>query len=119
MIRPPSSRLGPATEAERKTVMKRSPVAGDYDEAIDRKSAYEVLMEKRKIMAAEQEKAAAKTAKAKAKKKPAKRGRKRQSALEAGTKAAVRSIGNQIGRKLGGKHGAAIVRGILGSMMRR
>jgi len=119
LIRPPASRLGPATDAERKTVMGRSPVAGDYDDMVDRKSAYEVLAEKRKKMVAEQEKAAAKAAKEKAKKKPAKRGRKRQSALEAGTKAAVRSLGNQIGRKLGGKHGAAIVRGILGSMMRR
>ncbi len=119
LIRPPCSRLGPATDAERKTVMKRSPVAGDYDTAIDRKSAYEVLTEKRKKVAAEQKKAVDMAAKQKAKKKPARKGRKRQSALEAGTKAAVRSLGSQIGRQLGGKHGAAIVRGILGSMMRR
>ena len=111
LIRPPSSRLGPATNTERETTMKRSPVAGDYDETIDRKSAYEVLTAKRKKMAAEKEKIA--------KKKPAKRGRKRQSALEAGTKAAVRSLGSQLGRKIAGKHGAAIMRGILGSMMRR
>ncbi|MBL4871445.1 MAG: DUF853 family protein [Robiginitomaculum sp.] len=115
LIRPPSSRLGPATSAEQKTVMKRSPVAGDYDEAIDRKSAYEVLTAKRKKMAAEKEKAE----KQAAKKKPGRRRRKRQSALEAGTKAAVRSLGAQLGRKIAGKHGAAIMRGILGSMMRR
>ena len=115
LIRPPSSRLGPATDAERKTVMGRSPVAGDYDVAIDRKSAYEVLTAKRKEMAKAKEKAE----KEAAKKKPAKRGRKRQSALEAGTKAAVRSLGAQLGRKIAGKHGAAIMRGILGSMMRR
>ncbi|PHR61160.1 MAG: ATP-binding protein [Robiginitomaculum sp.] len=117
LIRPPSSRLGPATDAERKTVMSRSPVKGDYDESIDRKSAYEVLMAKRKTVLAAQEKE--KAAKEKAKKKPARRGRKRQSALEAGTKAAVRSLGASIGRKIAGKHGAAIMRGILGSMMRR
>ena len=76
LIRPPSSRLGPATGAERKTVMVRSPVAGIYDTTVDRKSAYEVLSEKRKTMAAAKEKADKKAAK----KKPAKRGRKRQSA---------------------------------------
>ncbi len=115
LIRPPSSRLGPATNAERKAVMSRSPVAGIYDTAIDRKSAYEVLTAKRKAMAAAKEKAE----KQAAKKKPARQGRKRQSALETGTKAAVRSLGSQLGRKLGGRAGAALVRGILGSMMRR
>ena len=44
LIRPPSSRLGPATDAERKAEMKDSPVRGIYDEAIDRESAYEILM---------------------------------------------------------------------------
>ena len=52
LIRPPSSRLGPATDAEREAVMKDSPVAGQYDEAIDRESAYEIL-EKREDIAAE------------------------------------------------------------------
>ena len=44
LIRPPSSRLGPATEAERKAEMQNSPVLGLYDEAIDRESAYEILL---------------------------------------------------------------------------
>jgi DNA helicase HerA-like ATPase len=43
MIRPPDSRLGPATDAERAAVMAQSPVAGVYDTAIDRESAEEVL----------------------------------------------------------------------------
>ena len=52
LIRPPSSRLGPATEAERKAEMENSPVLGIYDEAIDRESAYEILL-KREEEAAE------------------------------------------------------------------
>jgi DNA helicase HerA-like ATPase len=52
LIRPPSSRLGPATEAEREAEMKNSPVLGLYDEAIDRESAYEILL-KREEEAAE------------------------------------------------------------------
>jgi len=132
LIRPPSSRLGPATGAERKTVISRSPVGSQYDETIDRKSAYEVLTTKRKKIAdakaaeeeklakqkAAQEKAKAAREKAKAKTRskaktraPAKRrGRKRQSAWETGTKQAARTIGTQLGRQ--------IVRGILGGLKR-
>jgi DNA helicase HerA-like ATPase len=44
LIRPPSSRLGPATDAERATVQAASPVAAKYDTTIDRESAYEMLM---------------------------------------------------------------------------
>jgi hypothetical protein len=44
LMRPPSSRLGPITDAERHKVMSISPVAGQYDEAVDRESAYEILM---------------------------------------------------------------------------
>jgi DNA helicase HerA-like ATPase len=46
LIRPPSSRLGPINDDERAKVMKFSPVAGQYDEAIDRESAYEMLKER-------------------------------------------------------------------------
>jgi hypothetical protein len=44
LMRPPSSRLGPITDAERQKVMSMSPVAGQYEEAVDRESAYEILM---------------------------------------------------------------------------
>ncbi len=43
LIRPPSSRLGPATPSERQGVINESPVFGQYDEAVDRESAYERL----------------------------------------------------------------------------
>jgi len=43
LIRPPSSRMGPATEAERAAVQAQSPVVLKYDTAIDRESAYEIL----------------------------------------------------------------------------
>jgi len=47
LIRPPSSRLGPLTEAEREAVIAGSPVSGLYDEALDRDSAHEILKRKR------------------------------------------------------------------------
>jgi uncharacterized protein len=43
LIRPPSSRLGPATDADRAAVQAASPVAAKYDTTIDRESAYELL----------------------------------------------------------------------------
>jgi uncharacterized protein len=43
LIRPPASRLGPITEPERQKVMAVSPVAGQYDEDLDRDSAFEML----------------------------------------------------------------------------
>jgi DNA helicase HerA-like ATPase len=43
LIRPPSSRLGPATDAERAAVQAQSPVATKYDTPLDRESAYELL----------------------------------------------------------------------------
>jgi hypothetical protein len=43
LVRPPNSRVGPITDAELRAVMQESPVAGVYDEAIDRESASEIL----------------------------------------------------------------------------
>ncbi len=43
LMRPPASRLGPITDSERKAVMAVSPVAAQYDQTIDRESAFEVL----------------------------------------------------------------------------
>src|SRR6185295_9032164 len=40
---PPASRLGPLTAAERRKVMDESLVAGHYEKARDRESAYEQL----------------------------------------------------------------------------
>ncbi len=40
---PPGSRIGPITEAERAALVKSSLVAGTYEQAVDRESAYERL----------------------------------------------------------------------------
>ena len=42
-VQPPGSRIGPATEAERQALRQQSLVAGVYEQAVDRESAYEVL----------------------------------------------------------------------------
>jgi DNA helicase HerA-like ATPase len=43
LVAPPRARIGPASEAERATVIKASPLAGKYERVVDRESAYEVL----------------------------------------------------------------------------
>ncbi len=52
LIAPPTARVGPLTEAERREVVAASPLRGKYDETLDRESAYEMLA-KRKDMPAE------------------------------------------------------------------
>jgi len=46
LIRPPSSRVGPVTDAERQQVISVSPVKGIYDQDVDRESAFEILTRK-------------------------------------------------------------------------
>ncbi|TIV90759.1 MAG: DUF853 family protein, partial [Mesorhizobium sp.] len=48
LIRPPSSRLGPITPDERRKIIAASPVAGQYDQLVDRESAFEILQKKTK-----------------------------------------------------------------------
>ncbi len=114
LLAPPHSQIGPITKDEKDTVLNRSPIKGRYDTALDRESAYELLVEreaklveKRQEAAAEleREKAAIKAEKALNKRS----GRKRQSAGETFIKSIARSFGSQIGRSL--------IRGILGSLI--
>ncbi len=69
LIRPPSSRLGPIDDKERKRAIKNSPVFGLYDEAVDRESAYEILKKRSTEKAEAAEEAAEKAARAKTAKK--------------------------------------------------
>ena len=102
LVRPPESRIGPLTDAERSEHLKRSPLKGRYDQTMDRESAYELLK-------ARGEKAATTADEQNATEKPAKRGREPESVVEAMAKSAARAIGSQIGRQ--------IVRGVLGSLL--
>ena len=107
LIRPPASRLGPATPAERAAAMAESPVRGLYDEAKDRDSAHEELTARAEA-AARQAQATAPRREVPSSTRPRSN---RQSASEAFTKSMLRTIGSQIGRE--------IVRGVLGGLRRR
>jgi len=118
-VLPPASRIGPATAAERGAVIAGSPVAGVYDKAVDRESAYERL----KGRAAQ----SAPVGKAPAGATPAEAGGgwmdsikdslgglmtgsgRKDSVVEAIVKSAARTAGSTVGRE--------IVRGVLGSLL--
>ncbi len=110
LIRPPASRIGPASDAERAELLRKSPLAGRYDTPVDRESAHEILRARAEKAAREAEEAAARMAEEKRRQRMARSGRRRQSVGEALAKSVARSIGSQIGRR--------IVRGILGSIFR-
>jgi DNA helicase HerA-like ATPase len=122
LIRPPGSRMGPATLDERQRVMSASPVAGRYDQSVDRESAHEVLKKKADEKLAQHEEEQRRATLEKAAVEEAKRRERlegqerrssgrRQTTVEAMAKSVARSVGSQIGRQ--------IVRGILGSLLKR
>ncbi len=105
LIRPPSSRLGPASESERKAVTEHSMLRGRYEQTIDRESAYEHLKER-----AAKEKEKEKDVETKDKDRGRRRRSNRQSVTEAMVKSVVRALGSSLGRR--------IARGILGSILK-
>jgi DNA helicase HerA-like ATPase len=135
LIRPPSGRVGPVTDDERRQIMDRSPVLGVYDEDVDRESAFELLAARAKKAA---DADAAKRAQAEAPQQQGNttsgwnlpgfgggndddnqgrgqsRGRtsgyQRETVVEAAMKSVARTVATQVGR--------ALVRGILGSLKR-
>ena len=58
LVRPPSGRIGPLNEAERRELVQKSPIHGKYEDLADRESAYEMLQKRSatSATAAEQEK---------------------------------------------------------------
>ncbi len=115
-VLPPASRIGPITPQERKVIIGASPVAGVYDKAVDRESAYERLKGR----------AAGTGTAATGGGAPATGGGfldsvkdslgglmtgsgRKDSMVEAMAKSAARTIGSSVGRE--------IVRGVLGSLL--
>jgi uncharacterized protein len=120
LIRPPSSRMGPITPAERQKLIKNSPVYGQYEEAIDRESAYEKLQQKAGIKAESDQQEAESKAAAKVQKQTTSASRREpQSATDRFVKGVAGSVGRQLGTSVARSIGNALVRGILGGLTRR
>jgi len=124
-ILPPGSRIGPATTQERQQSIRASVLFGQYEDAVDRESAYE------KLRAAASSRMPGQDAPAQAGAADAPptssggsvmdalggilmgstgpRGGRREGMLEAAAKSAARSVGSQLGRQ--------IIRGVLGGLL--
>ena len=114
LIRPPASRLGPATASERKAMIAASDLRDKYEETIDRESAYEQLEGKAASREKEEAEAEEKEVKAKAKKAAP----KKKSTARKKDNVVVRELKRE-GKLMLRRAGRNAIRGILGSMMRR
>lgn len=129
MIRPPNSRLGPATDAERAAVIANSPVAGVYDTLKDRESAYEILAGRTAAAqaaapppppsAAEKQAAQAAVQAAKAEERAKLEAQKQHDRQTQQTVKAVTSVAVPILRSIGIAVMGSLVRGMMGNTRRR
>lgn len=122
-ILPPQSKIGPIDAAQRKQLIGESPIAGHYEKAVDRESAYEMLKARAAEDLQQRTEEAGRPASGSAAGgifdtlgsilgTPSRgKGKQRQTAMEAFAKSAARSIGSELGRQL--------LRGVLGSLTGR
>jgi len=127
LIRPPSSQLGPLSEKERQAIMAASPMAGKYDDTLDRESAFEMLTKRANDAAEAAEKAEEEEEKAELELREFKKARRydapqtgrstsrRRSTRDTSFGGAVASV---VIKELKGTTGKRIVRGILGGLFK-
>jgi hypothetical protein len=108
LVRPPHSRMGPATDAERQAVLSKDINQKRYVTPIDPRSAHEILLER--TAARQKKEQEAELAERAVKVESKAKGRSRESAGEAFLKSVARAAGSSLGRKL--------FRGILGSFLK-
>lgn len=101
LIVPPHSKLGPITADERRQVTQSSVIAGHYESAMDRESAYEMLKARREQAETALQEQAQRS-------KPSPIAKEATEILDAFATSAARSIGSSLGRQ--------IMRGVLGSI---
>jgi DNA helicase HerA-like ATPase len=112
LIVPPGSRLGPIDNADRARIIAASTLAGHYERAVDRESAYENLKaraEQGATASAPQHSEGSLASDILFGRRGPRGGRQSRGVIEAMATSAARSIGSQAGR--------ALIRGLLGSLL--
>ncbi len=117
---PPGSRLGPVTQDERKRTISQSIMGTTYDQAVDKESAYEILLARYPDMAGGGPSGAAQPEEQGLGGKlrdmllgsTGPRGGRREGLLESMAKSAVRAAASRTGREIAGH----VLRGVLGSI---
>jgi DNA helicase HerA-like ATPase len=116
---PPVSQIGPISPDVRAQLISTSLVAGQYEQVIDRESAFEILSKKaqERVAAAAEAKAVEDAEKEAEKQAKAERAAARapDTFAESITKSVVRSASSSIARSIG----TQIVRGVLGGILGR
>jgi DNA helicase HerA-like ATPase len=126
-ILPPASQIGPISQQERQDAMAQSVVAGVYEKSVDRASAYETLKGRVAETAAPEDSPKGRRAKEhQANEAGSSSGgfgdalgglfggggsRRKDTVVESIVKSAARTIGSQVGRE--------IIRGVLGSILKK
>jgi len=114
---PPQSRLGTITAEERRKIIQNSVHFGRYEHLIDRESAFEILKQRTEQRTADMPPVAPRqktSPQPSRRSEPATRrspGRPRDGLAEAFAKSTLRSLGSSLGRQ--------IIRGVLGSILRK
>lgn len=129
LIVPPQSQVGPITSVGRKEIITASPLAGIYDRAVDRESAYEILTHRAQLQtqlkaAEDQRKALEKQRKQEEKERKQQETELRRqnrikrdgaglndlfgSVIRSTTRTATNTVGRELGR--------TILRGLMGSL---
>jgi len=125
LIRPPSSQLGPITQAERAAVVAGSDLAGKYEALQDRESAFEMLKARAEAAAKEAEAAEAKAEAEDEAAREFQKARRYGGARSSGSRSSRGSadgfggaIASVVIKELKGTTGRRIVRGILGGLFK-
>jgi hypothetical protein len=123
LIVPPGSQLGPLAESQRARLIAGSPLAGVYEKAVDRESAYERLKGRAEAAVPTQRSPSSQRAPQSQQRgnggslasdilfgrRGPRGGRQSTGLIEAMANSAARSVGSQAGR--------ALIRGVLGSLL--
>ena len=122
LIRPPSSRLGPISDTERKAVISNSSIAGVYEAEVDRESAFEVLRGRAEAAAKEAEEAEKAAAAEELKLREFKNAREYSAPKKKSSSRRSDSVGTafakSMARQLGTRAGQKLIRGVLGSLFK-
>ena len=128
LIRPPSSQLGPIDGPTRKAIMAGSDMAGKYDTAVDRESAFEMLAKRADDAAKAAETAEAEEEALEEKEREFKAARRYDggSVGKSSSRRSSRSTGGGFGsalasvvaKELKGTTGRRIVRGVFGNLFK-
>ena len=110
MVRPPFSRMGPASHDEHKAIIDRDINGNRYRTAIDSRSAHEILLDRIADRQKQAQEAELAEREIKSGRTSASRSRSRETAGEAFFKSLARAAGSSLGRKL--------FRGVLGSLLK-